>query len=124
MRNFHTHSYQHGHHCGHEHDHGHHHQPPGAEDRFRVVVTGKGGVGKTTITALLSRCMARDGFKVLALDADPQMNLPYALGSHPPRRVDSSPSVETPTMSRKRPVRNPAMGSAFFFASIPRWMTW
>nr|VFJ43215.1 MAG: CO dehydrogenase maturation factor [Candidatus Kentron sp. FW] len=83
MRNFHTHSYQHGHHCGHEHDHGHHHQPPGAEDRFRVVVTGKGGVGKTTITALLSRCMARDGFKVLALDADPQMNLPYALGLPP-----------------------------------------
>nr|VFK40696.1 MAG: CO dehydrogenase maturation factor [Candidatus Kentron sp. SD]VFK46146.1 MAG: CO dehydrogenase maturation factor [Candidatus Kentron sp. SD] len=69
----------HGHQCGHEHDHDHHHVSD-SENRFRVVVTGKGGVGKTTLTALLARLMAREGFKVLALDADPQMNLPYALG--------------------------------------------
>ena len=49
-------------------------------DDFRVVVTGKGGVGKTTLTALLARRMSRRGYRVLALDADPQMNLPYALG--------------------------------------------
>ena len=47
---------------------------------FRVVVTGKGGVGKTSLTALLARLLARDGRQVLALDADPQMNLPYAIG--------------------------------------------
>lgn len=47
---------------------------------FRVVVTGKGGVGKTSLTALLARLLARDGHRVLALDADPQMNLPYAIG--------------------------------------------
>nr|VFJ61494.1 MAG: CobQ/CobB/MinD/ParA nucleotide binding domain-containing protein [Candidatus Kentron sp. FM]VFJ61795.1 MAG: CobQ/CobB/MinD/ParA nucleotide binding domain-containing protein [Candidatus Kentron sp. FM]VFK13646.1 MAG: CobQ/CobB/MinD/ParA nucleotide binding domain-containing protein [Candidatus Kentron sp. FM] len=75
------HGHGHGHHCGHGHEHSHsHHHAPGSEDRFRAVVTGKGGVGKTTITALLARRMARDGFKVLALDADPQMNLPYVLG--------------------------------------------
>ena len=47
---------------------------------FRVVVTGKGGVGKTTTTALLAHLFARDGYNVLAVDEDPQMNLPYALG--------------------------------------------
>lgn len=47
---------------------------------FRVVITGKGGVGKTTITAILSHLFARDGFNTLAVDEDPQMNLPYAIG--------------------------------------------
>ena len=50
------------------------------ERGFRVVVAGKGGVGKTTITALLARILARDGHTVLAVDEDPQMNLPYAVG--------------------------------------------
>jgi CO dehydrogenase maturation factor len=49
-------------------------------EQFRVVVTGKGGVGKTTLTAVLARLLARHGHGVLAVDADPQMNLPYALG--------------------------------------------
>jgi CO dehydrogenase maturation factor len=47
--------------------------------QFRVVITGKGGVGKTSVTAILARLLARR-YSVLALDADPQMNLPYALG--------------------------------------------
>ncbi len=47
---------------------------------FRVVITGKGGVGKTTLTACLARLLSQKGIKVLAADEDPQMNLPYALG--------------------------------------------
>ncbi len=47
---------------------------------FRVVITGKGGVGKTTLTSCLAKVLARDGINVLAVDEDPQMNLPYALG--------------------------------------------
>jgi CO dehydrogenase maturation factor len=50
------------------------------EKGFRVIITGKGGVGKTTITALLSYLLVRDGYTLLAVDEDPQMNLPYALG--------------------------------------------
>jgi len=50
------------------------------EKGFRVVITGKGGVGKTTLTALLSHLFARSGFTTLAVDEDPQMNLPFALG--------------------------------------------
>lgn len=50
------------------------------EEGFRVVITGKGGVGKTTITALLSHLFAEKAFTTLAVDEDPQMNLPYAVG--------------------------------------------
>ncbi len=50
----------------------------------RVVVTGKGGVGKTTLTATLARRLARQGLTVLAVDGDAQMNLAAALGL--PRR--------------------------------------
>lgn len=56
------------------------HTHKGPEKGFRVVITGKGGVGKTTITALLSHLFAREGWTVLAVDEDPQMNLPYAVG--------------------------------------------
>jgi CO dehydrogenase maturation factor len=45
-----------------------------------VVVTGKGGVGKTTISAALARVLARGDRRVLAVDADAQLNLAAALG--------------------------------------------
>lgn len=47
---------------------------------YRVVITGKGGVGKTTLTSCLAASLAAQGTTVLAVDEDPQMNLPHALG--------------------------------------------
>ena len=47
---------------------------------IRVVVTGKGGVGKTTVSAALARLLARTKRRVLAVDADAQLNLAAALG--------------------------------------------
>jgi len=47
---------------------------------YRVVITGKGGVGKTTLTSCLAAQLAANGTTVLAVDEDPQMNLPHALG--------------------------------------------
>jgi CO dehydrogenase maturation factor len=47
---------------------------------FRAVITGKGGVGKTTLTACLATALARSGVNTLAVDEDPQMNLPHAMG--------------------------------------------
>ena len=43
------------------------------------VINLKGGVGKTTIVALLARYAAGKGLKVLAVDIDPQSNLSQAL---------------------------------------------
>ena len=46
----------------------------------RILFTGKGGVGKTTILSNLVRLLARDGYRVLAIDCDPSMNLAMSLG--------------------------------------------
>ncbi len=48
--------------------------------KLKIAVSGKGGVGKTTIAGTLARLFARDGNRVIAIDADPAMNLKFALG--------------------------------------------
>ncbi len=47
---------------------------------MKVAVAGKGGVGKTFIASTLSRLLAREGYNVLAVDADPNINLASSLG--------------------------------------------
>lgn len=46
----------------------------------KIAVTGKGGVGKTTLTALLSHVYKERGQDVIAIDADPAGNLGLAFG--------------------------------------------
>lgn len=47
---------------------------------MKIAVTGKGGVGKTTLSSVLSYLYASEGRKVIAVDADPDANLASALG--------------------------------------------
>ncbi len=47
---------------------------------MKIAISGKGGVGKSTIAAILSLELAARGERVLALDADPDANLASALG--------------------------------------------
>jgi CO dehydrogenase maturation factor len=47
---------------------------------MKLAISGKGGVGKTTITALISRAFYEKGFDVIAIDADPDANLSRTLG--------------------------------------------
>lgn len=47
---------------------------------MKIAITGKGGVGKTTFSSMLSRMFADDEYRVLAVDADPDANLGLALG--------------------------------------------
>lgn len=47
---------------------------------MKIAISGKGGVGKSTLAAALSLLLARRGQKVVAVDADPDANLASALG--------------------------------------------
>ncbi len=45
-----------------------------------IAVSGKGGTGKTLVSSLLIKILSETGKDVLAIDADPDSNLPEALG--------------------------------------------
>lgn len=63
---------------------------------MKIAVTGKGGVGKSSITAALALLAAREGNGVLAIDADPDANLAHALG------IPRSRQVEIRTIAREK----------------------
>ncbi len=54
---------------------------------MKIAISGKGGVGKTMLAALLAREFARNGFSVLAIDADPDANLASTLGFPHPEQI-------------------------------------
>ena len=47
---------------------------------MKIAVSGKGGVGKSTISAAIALTLAQRGQKILALDSDPDANFSSALG--------------------------------------------
>ncbi|MCP4600218.1 MAG: P-loop NTPase [Proteobacteria bacterium] len=47
---------------------------------MKLAISGKGGVGKSTLSAMLALAMAKRGQRVLAVDADPDANLALAMG--------------------------------------------
>jgi CO dehydrogenase maturation factor len=54
-----------------------------------IALCGKGGVGKTSISALITRILAENpGKKILAIDADPSVGLASALGFHAVKTVN------------------------------------
>lgn len=54
---------------------------------MKIAVSGKGGVGKTTLAATLARIFSAEGKNVLAIDADPDANLAGALGFESPEDI-------------------------------------
>lgn len=48
---------------------------------MKIAITGKGGVGKTTLSGTLAFILSRT-YKVFAIDADPDMNLASSMGIH------------------------------------------
>jgi len=72
--------HRHDHEHEHDHDHSRHDESTVVETdgTVRVAVTGKGGVGKTTLAAAIARELVADT-DVTAVDADPDMNLASTL---------------------------------------------
>ena len=54
---------------------------------MKIAISGKGGVGKTTLASLIIKNFADRGNKVLAIDADPDANLAGALGIEHPEDI-------------------------------------
>ena len=89
---------------------------------MKLAVTGKGGVGKTTVSALLAKALAARGRLVVAIDADPDSNLAACLGYAHPETI--RPLVELKDLIEERTgVRPGTTGGMFrlnpFVADIP-----
>jgi CO dehydrogenase maturation factor len=81
---------------------------------MKIAVTGKGGVGKTTIAAVLSRLFSEEGKKVLAVDADPDANLAQAFGLKKEDISHIKPIAEMTELIEERTGAKPgAMGGIF-----------
>ena len=83
-----------------------------AIDAMKLAVTGKGGVGKTTVGALLASALQASGHEVIAIDVDPDSNLLACMGY--PRPESVRPLIELKDLIEERTgVKPGTVGSMF-----------
>ena len=85
---------------------------------MKIAVTGKGGVGKTTLSSVLSRLFAAEGRQVIAVDADPDANLASALGIPREEALKIRPIAELGELIEERTGAKP--GSAGIYKLNPK----
>ncbi|HSG42551.1 MAG TPA: AAA family ATPase [Anaerolineales bacterium] len=81
---------------------------------MKLAITGKGGVGKTTLTALLAQSYADMGRQVLAVDADPSPCLAGALGFPDELREKLNPIAEMDALIEERTGAKPGTVGGYF----------
>lgn len=81
---------------------------------MKLAITGKGGVGKTTLTALLAQTYADKGRQVLAVDVDPSPCLADALGFPPELSAQLKPIAEMDALIEERTGAKPGSVGGFF----------
>lgn len=81
---------------------------------MKLAISGKGGVGKTTLAALLAQVYADAGRDVLAVDADPAPCLAGALGLPPDLRAQLRPIAEMDALIEERTGARPGTVGGFF----------
>jgi len=79
---------------------------------MKIAISGKGGVGKTTLASLLSKVFAEAGYSVIAIDADPNSNLAATLGI--PNPDDITPISEMSALIEERTGVKPGQTGSFF----------
>ena len=98
----------------HGHDHHHHHDGVAAAGKgIKIAITGKGGVGKTTLAGMLARAFAADGHRVLAIDADPDANLASALGIPAESGARLTPISKMKELAKERTGAGDGQGALF-----------
>ena len=80
----------------------------------KIAITGKGGVGKTTLAALMAHIYADAGQKVIAIDADPAASLAYALGLPAELADQITPIAEMEELIYERTGAKPGTSGGFF----------
>jgi CO dehydrogenase maturation factor len=81
---------------------------------MKLAISGKGGVGKTTLSALLAQVYADAGRDVLAVDADPAPCLAGALGFADELRARLHPIAEMDELIEERTGAKPGTVGGFF----------
>ncbi len=79
---------------------------------MKLAISGKGGVGKTMLASLLSSVLAKSGFSVLAIDADPNATLAIALGF--PHSEKITPISEMTDLIEERTGVRPGQAAPYF----------
>jgi CO dehydrogenase maturation factor len=79
---------------------------------LKIAISGKGGVGKTLLAAILSKTFSEAGYSVLAIDADPDASLATALGF--PHAEKIVPISEMKDLIAKRTGAQPGKSEVYF----------
>jgi len=81
---------------------------------MKIAITGKGGVGKTTLSGTLARLYAEEGYRVVAVDADPDANLASAIGCPKELAAKLTPLAEMKDLVEERTGMKPGTSGGFF----------
>jgi len=81
---------------------------------MKIAITGKGGVGKTTLSGTLARLYAAEGYRVVAVDADPDANLASAIGLPKELAAQLTPLAEMKNLVEERTGSKPGTVGGFY----------
>ncbi len=79
---------------------------------MKIAISGKGGVGKTLLASLLAKAFSKSGYRVIAIDADPDANLAATLGFPDAEKV--TPISEMKELIEERTETQPGKAAPYF----------